>query len=75
MDLVCRILLLLNCLFTLLVGVLVFTSSGVGQCEILTTQRQKFVGKVKNPRLWNKSWRDCGLGAQVQLQHTKSNVE
>ena len=44
-------------------------------CEILTTQRQKFVGKVKNPCLWNKNWRDSGLGAQIQSQHSKSNVE
>ena len=34
-----------------------------------------FVGKVKNPRLWNINWRNCGLGAQIQLQHVKSNVE
>jgi len=43
--------------------------------EILTTQRQKFVGKVQNTRLLNKNWRDCGLGGQIQLQHIKNNVE
>jgi len=54
MNLVCRILLLLNCLFTLLV--VVFTSSGAPELstvatdsEVLTTQRQKFVSKVKIP--------------------------
>ena len=86
MNLVCRNLLLLNCLFTLLV--VVFISSGVGHCchcqwNLGHTKAEVCLFLVpllwwikifKIPVCWTKIG-VTGLRAQIQLQHTKNSVE